>query len=265
MRFVSLASGSSGNSTYIGTDHTHILVDAGISCRRIDTALKELGIKSNELNGIFITHEHSDHIQGLRMLSKKYHVPIYGTEETLQQIEHIDKKGEIDTALFRSILPDVPLEIGDMTVHPFANSHDAANPLAYRVESCGKSTAVVTDLGGYSDYTIQNLENVDVILLEANHDIHMLETGSYPYYLKRRILSSMGHLSNDACGELLNSIVHDGIKNIFLGHLSKENNMEELAYETVSLAITMGENPYRGNDFKIQVAKRDKMSEIVYL
>lgn len=221
MRFVSLASGSSGNSTYIGTDHTHILVDAGISCRRIDTGLQDLGIKTKELNGIFITHEHSDHIQGLKVLSKKYQVPIYGTEETLEQIERIDKKKEIDTNLFRSILPDVPLEIGDMTVHPFSNSHDAANPLAYRVESGGKTAAVVTDLGTYSDYTIRNLEHVDVLLLEANHDVHMLETGSYPYYLKRRILSSMGHLSNDACGELLNSVLHDGIKNIFLGHLSK--------------------------------------------
>lgn len=265
MRFVSLASGSSGNSTYIGTDNTHILVDAGITCRRIDMGLNELGIKGNELDGIFITHEHTDHIQGLRILSKKYQIPIYGTEETLEQIEMSDKKKEIDTNLFRSILPDIPLKIGDLTVKPFSNHHDAANPLAYRVENAGKSVAVVTDLGTYSDYTIQNLEKVDALLLEANHDVHMLEAGSYPYYLKRRILSSMGHLSNDACGELLNSILHDGIKKIFLGHLSKENNMAELAYETVSLAITMGETPYKGNDFPIQVAKRDQMSEVVYL
>lgn len=265
MRFVSLASGSSGNSIYLGTDHTHILIDAGISCRRIDTGLKELGIKSNELDGIFITHEHSDHIQGLRTLSKKYHVPIYATEETLEQIERLDRKGEIDTALFRSILPDIPLTLGDMTIHPFSNSHDAVNPLAYRVESQGKSAAVVTDLGTYSDYTIRNLEYVDAILLESNHDIHMLETGSYPYYLKRRILSSVGHLSNDACGELLNAILHDGIQYIFLGHLSKENNYEELAYETVSLAITMGDTPYKGKDFPIIVAKRDQMSEVVYI
>ncbi len=265
MRFVSLASGSSGNSIYMGTDHTHILIDAGISCRRIDMGLKELGIKTSELDGIFITHEHSDHIQGLRIVSKKYQIPIYGTEETLQQIERMDRKGEIDTSLFRSILPDMELTLGDMTIVPFSSSHDAANPLAYRVESQGKSAAVVTDLGSYSPYTIQHLEHLDAVLLEANHDVHMLESGSYPYYLKRRILSSVGHLSNDACGTLLNAILHDGIQSVFLGHLSQENNDETLAYETVSLAIAKGSNPCRSKDVPIRVAKRDRMSEVVCL
>lgn len=265
MRFVSIASGSNGNCIYLGTEHTHILIDAGISCKRIDTGIQELGIKSDELGGIFITHEHSDHIQGLRIFSKKHGVPIYGTEKTLQEIARLDKKGEIDPQLYHPVLPDQKVQVGDMEILPFSNSHDAVDPVAYRVNGAGKSAAVVTDLGCFGEYTLQHLQGLDGILLESNHDIRMLETGPYPYYLKRRILGNRGHLSNDSCGELLNAILHDNMKHIFLGHLSKENNYEELAYETVKVAVTMADSPYRGEDFPISVAGREHSSEVVYL
>lgn len=265
MRFVSIASGSSGNCIYLGTDHTHILIDAGISCKRINNGLEDLGIKSSELDGIFITHEHSDHIQGLRVFSKKFGVPIYGTKETLEEIAKADKKGEIDPGLYHPVALDVPVPVKEMQVLPFSSSHDAANPVVYRVDGGGKSAAVVTDLGCYSDYTLQHLQNLDGVLLESNHDVRMLEIGPYPYYLKRRILGERGHLSNDTCGELLNNILHDGIKHIFLGHLSKENNYEALAYETVRTSVTMAPSPYKGDDFSISVAGRDHPSEIVYL
>lgn len=265
MRFVSIASGSSGNCTYIGSNQTHILIDAGISCKRIDTGLKELGIKSGELDGIFITHEHSDHIQGLRVMSKKFSVPIYGTKETLLKIKEVDKKNEIDESLFRPILPDVELKIGDMVVNPFRNSHDAANPVAYRVNHEKKSVAVVTDLGVYNQYTVDHLLHLDAILLEANHDVKMLEMGTYPYYLKRRILGDYGHLSNENSGRLLSELLHDNLKHVVLGHLSKENNYEALAYEAVCLEVTMSDNQYKASDFSISVAKRDSVSEVIYI
>lgn len=269
MRFVSIASGSSGNCTYIGSENAHILVDAGISCKRITDSLRELDVKPQELNGIFITHEHTDHIQGLRVMAKKYGIPIYGTKDTLQKIRIYDKKKEIDEGLYCPLQPDIPVCAGDLTVNPFSSSHDAADPVVYRIETGTgknkKAAAVVTDLGVYSQYTINHLLGLDAILLEANHDLKMLETGPYPYHLKRRIMGNYGHLSNEASGQLLSEILHDGMKGIVLGHLSKENNYPELAYETVRLEIDEGDCPYGASDFSISVASRDRMSDVVYL
>lgn len=265
MRFVSIASGSSGNCTYIGTDHTHVLVDAGIACKRIDEGLASLGVSAKELDGILITHEHSDHIQGLRVLCKKYEIPVYGTKETLDAIHKLDKKQEIDPQLFCAVQPDEDVSIGELSVCPFSNSHDAANPVGYRAGDGRHSVAVVTDLGVYSQYTVNHLLGLDSVLLEANHDVRMLEVGPYPFYLKRRILGSKGHLSNESAGQLLNELLHDGIKHILLGHVSKENNFEDLAYETVCSEIEAGDKPYHARDFPISVAGRDKMSEVIEL
>ena len=152
---------------------------------------------------------------------------------------------------------DHPFQLGELDVHPFAISHDANEPSGYRIEQGGKSVAVATDLGKYDVYTVKNLKNLDAILLEANHDIHMLEVGGYPYYLKQRILGDRGHLSNELSGQLLCDILHDNLKHIMLGHLSKENNFEELAYETVKLEL---ENNSYANDvreFGLAVARRD--------
>lgn len=265
MRFVSIASGSSGNCIYVGNDHTHLLFDAGITCKRIDSGIQSLGIKAEDLSGIFITHEHSDHISGLRVFSKKHHIPIYGTKETLQAIAGLDKKSEIDPQLYCAVAPDEAVQVGDFCVMPFANSHDAANPVGYRASADGHSAGIVTDLGVYSQYTINHLLGLDVLLLEANHDIHMLEVGPYPFSLKRRILGNRGHLSNESAGQLLGELLHDRMKHVFLGHLSKENNYAELAYETVCCEINMGENPYHAGDFPISVARRDEMSEIIQI
>ncbi len=263
MRMVSISSGSSGNCIYIGSEDTHILVDAGISNKRIEAGLKELELSPRDLSGILITHEHSDHIKGLGVLSRKYNVPIYSTRETLNEIQDSKSLGEIPEELFNPVLPDVGFKVGDLEVKPFSIDHDAANPVAYRLENIGKSVAVATDMGHYSQYIIDHLQGLDAILLEANHDVKMLEAGPYPYYLKRRILGDYGHLSNENAGRLLSRVLHDNMKHIFLGHLSKENNYEELAYETVSLEITEGDTPYKASDFPITVAKRDTLSQIV--
>ena len=265
MRMVSIASGSSGNCIYIGSDKTHILVDAGISNKRIQQGLNDIGLKGGDVDGILITHEHSDHIKGLGVLARKYQVPIYATRETLDEIRSKSSLGDYDRELLHPVCPDVDFVVGDLTVKPFSIDHDAANPVAYRVQCGERSVAVATDMGHYDQYIIDHLRDLDALLLESNHDVRMLESGPYPYYLKRRILGDHGHLSNENAGRLLNCILHDRMKKILLGHLSKENNYAELAYETVRLEIDEGDCPYGAADFSITVAGRDQMSEIVNL
>ena len=263
MRMCSIASGSSGNCIYVGSDNSHLLIDTGISKKRIEEGLNKLEIKGDELDGILITHEHSDHIKGLGVFSRKYEIPIYATPGTIAGIKESSSLGKMPEGLLHPIKADHPFQLGELDVHPFVISHDANEPSGYRIEQGGKSVAVATDLGKYDDYTVENLKNLDAILLEANHDIRMLQVWKYPYYLKQRILGEKGHLSNENAGRLLCRLLHDNMKAIFLGHLSRENNYEELAYETVCSEVTMGDNPYKSKDFRIQVAHRDFASEAV--
>ena len=165
--------------------------------------------------------------------------------------------------LYHPIHTDEPFTLGDIDIHPFEISHDANEPAGYRLECGAKSVAVATDLGKYDSYTVKNLQNLDAVLLEANHDIHMLETGVYPYPLKRRIMGNRGHLSNERSGQLLCELLHDKFGTVVLGHLSKENNYEELAYEAVRLEVTMGDNPYKADDFPMYVAKRNAVSPVI--
>ena len=230
---VSIASGSSGNCIYIGSDNTHVLVDAGISNKRIEMGLNDLGLNARELDGILITHEHSDHIKGLGVLARKYGTPIYSTKETLEEIQDSKSLGEIPEDLMHPITPDVDFMVGDLEVKPFRIDHDAANPVAYRVQNEKRSVAVATDMGHYSQYIIDHLQGLDAILLEANHDVDMLMAGPYPYALKQRILSGRGHLCNEDCGRALAQLRATGVKNAVLGHLSKENNFPPLAVATV--------------------------------
>lgn len=264
MRFCAFASGSSGNCIYTGSETTHVLVDVGISGKRIENALNDIELTGRDLSGILITHEHSDHIGGLGVISRKYGIPIYATAETLDAITKDKATGVVDEQLFVPIVADKKFMIGDLTINPMRISHDAANPLAYRISCENKKVAVCTDLGTFDEYTVDCLSNMDALLIEANHDIKMLQVGPYPYPLKQRILGTRGHLSNEASGRLLSRILYDGTKKVFLGHLSQENNLPDLAYEAVRLEITMSEeNNYRGDDFNISVAKRSEPSELI--
>lgn len=263
MRLCSIASGSSGNCIYIGSEEHHILIDAGISGKRVEAGLNSLELTGKDLDGILLTHEHSDHIKGLGVLSRKYGVPIYTTPGTVEAVKGMTNLGKIDGSLFHEIHADEDFTLGDLTISPFRISHDAAEPVAYRVACGDKKMAVATDLGVYTDYTIDHLKDLDVLLLEANHDIHMLQVGSYPYYLKQRISGDLGHLSNESAGKLLGQVLHDDMKAVFLGHLSKENNYAELAYETVKLELMLNESPYKPGDFPMWVASRDEQSECV--
>ena len=263
MRFCSIASGSSGNCIYVGSDNTHVLVDIGISGKKMETGLNSLELTGRDLDGILITHEHSDHIKGLGVISRKYGIPIYATAGTIDAMVRTNALGKIPERIFHEIQEDEPFMIYVLKVNPFTIPHDAAQPVGYRLEHEGHSVGIATDLGKYNDYIIENLQGLDALLLEANHDIRMLQVGKYPYYLKQRILGDRGHLSNENAGRLLCRLLHDNLKAIFLGHLSRENNYEELAYETVCSEVTLGDNPYKSKDFRIQVAKRDFVSDVV--
>jgi len=265
MRICSIASGSSGNCIYVGSDSTHILVDVGISGKRTEKGLNELDLTMRDIDGIFITHEHADHIAGLGVLTRKYEIPVYATKGTIEAIRSSASVGEIPEELFHEILPDEKITVKDLVCNPMRISHDAAEPVAYRISHGRKKAAIVTDLGNYNDYTVESLKGMNVLLLEANHDVNMLQVGPYPYYLKQRILGDRGHLSNERAGQLLCRLLHDRLQTVMLGHLSKENNMPELAYEAVRVEITMADTDIKFNDIPIQVAGRSERSAVIHI
>ncbi len=258
MELCSIASGSSGNCICVGTSSSHLLIDAGISGKRIEAGLNSVGLKTSEMKAILVTHEHIDHIAGLGVLARRYGLPIYGTQGTLDAVCLAKTVGKIDQSLLHRIRPGEEFAIGEMAVHPVSVSHDAADPVAYILEHGGHKAGVITDLGKFDHSLVDKLQGLDVLLLEANHDVRMLQTGKYPYPLKQRILGDQGHLSNVRSGQLLGQLLHDRFRVAILGHLSKENNYAQLAYETVRLEVAMGENPYKGDDFPIYVAKRSE-------
>ena len=263
LNFCSLYSGSSGNCLFVETEKTKVLIDAGVSLKKIEQGLESINVSGADLDAVIVTHEHVDHIQGLGVFSRKYEIPIYATPGTIAGIKESSTLGKMPEGLLHPIKTDHPFRLGELDVHPFAISHDANEPSGYRIEQGGKSVAVATDLGKYDDYTVKNLKNLDAILLEANHDIHMLEVGGYPYYLKQRILGDRGHLSNELSGQLLCDILDDNLNHIILGHLSKENNYARLAYETVKLEVTLADNEYKGEDLNMFVASRESVSDII--
>ncbi len=275
MRLCSIASGSSGNCIYVGSDTTHLLVDVGLSGKRTEQGLKELDLSMQDIDGIFITHEHSDHIAGLGVLSRKYEVPIYATGGTIAAIKSMNSLGDIPDDIFCPINADEKIIIKDLVCNPMKISHDAAEPVAYRIQHGKKKVGIITDLGNYNEYTIESLRGMDSLLLEANHDINMLQVGPYPYYLKQRILGDRGHLSNERAGQLLVHLLHDKLQSVVLGHLSKENNLPELAYEAVRVEVTMAlrdneqnykrETDITTSDFPMYVASRSQVSPVIHI
>ena len=262
MRFCSIASGSSGNCIYVGSGNTHILIDAGCSKKKIVEGLKGLDLDLKDIDALFITHEHSDHIGGLKVLLKNSEMPVYATRGTFDGIKDKDTNSLLADRE-NIVRAEESVSLKELTVKPFEVSHDALEPVCYRVDSGNASAAVATDMGVFSDKIIRGLSGVDVLLLEANHDIRMLESGPYPYSLKRRILGDKGHLSNDSAKDLLVSLLHDNLKAVMLGHLSECNNLPELAYETVRVGIEMDECPYKASDFKITVVGRSEPGKLL--
>ncbi len=257
MKFGTIASGSSGNCLYAGTEKTEILIDAGISCKRIVEGLNAFGTTGKQIKGIMITHEHSDHIQGLGVLSRKFHIPMYATDKTIQAIRRMKNLGKIDEALFIPVSAGDRVTIDDLDIEITSVSHDAADPVCYAVNDGTHKIGMVTDLGYYDASILRHLDQSDVLYVEANHDIHMLQAGPYPYYLKRRILGDAGHLCNEAAASLVKNSIHQGLKKCILGHLSKENNYEDLALLTVQGEIS--------ENVDVSVAPRDHAGELLEL
>ncbi len=263
MKLCSIASGSSGNCIYVGSNNTNLLVDAGISAKRIENGLNGIDIRPDTIQGILITHEHSDHVSGLGVLARKYHIPIYSTYETASSIQKIKSLGEIPDELFHYVRPDETFHINDIGVEPFSTSHDASNPVCYTMHSDGHKVGIATDLGKYDDYIISKLGDSEILFIEANHDVNMLMVGKYPYYLKQRILGDRGHLSNETSADLISRLINPRLQHILLAHLSKENNYEELAYETVCCELMS-----RGSNFaakNVSVAHREQPSQMVLI
>ena len=265
MRFMTIASGSSGNCTYIGTEKTNILLDVGVSMKNIDIALSDIGMSLSDLDAIFITHEHSDHIKGLGVVLRKYHIPVYATGGTVRGISECKSLREFDFSLLKSIRNDQSVTIGDLTVNAKSISHDAYDPVCYTFVSEGKKLSYATDLGYSDEDIISFLMDADALIIEANHDIRMLEVGPYPYILKQRILGDKGHICNEASGELVSRLLNEHVKHISLAHLSDKNNYPDLALETVRQAIH--ENPLSNGekDFGLCVAPRYVAGQLVEL
>jgi phosphoribosyl 1,2-cyclic phosphodiesterase len=262
MNLCSIASGSSGNCTFVGSEHTKLLVDVGISGKKIENGLNSIDVSPEDLQGILITHEHADHIMGLGVLARRYHTPIYGTAETINSILKMKNVGRISEELLHYVTPDKVFQINDITVEPFSTSHDASNPVCYTFKADGHKIGMATDLGKYDDYIISKLVDSEILLLEANHDVNMLMVGAYPYYLKQRIIGDRGHLSNESSAKLICKLIHEKLKYITLAHLSKENNFEELAYETVRVELGQYVEDKR-SEHMLSVAKRDMPSELL--
>jgi phosphoribosyl 1,2-cyclic phosphodiesterase len=224
-----LASGSSGNALLLDFEKTNILVDAGISARRIKQSLTSVGVEVEDVDGVLITHEHSDHIKGLTTLVKKYRLPVYTRQFTW---EAMSCRFELPTECQHNI--DVAFEVGKVKVEAFNTSHDAADPVGFSFYSGKVKCSVATDLGFVTSGVKKGLEMSEVMVLEANHDLAMLEQGSYPWYLKKRIMSNRGHLSNYDAGWALARLQRQKQTNVLLAHLSKENNRPEIVETTVS-------------------------------
>lgn len=263
MNLLSIASGSSGNCIYVGDDNTHLLIDVGISGKRVEAGLNTIELTAANLDAIFITHEHIDHIAGLGVIARKHGIPIYATKGTIEGILDTKSVGKIEPSLLHEIEPDEIVEIGNLRIAPISVSHDARQPVAYRIYGDDKRVGIITDLGVYTEDIVDGLQEMDVLFVEANHDENMLQVGPYPYMLKQRILGAKGHLSNENSGRLLSRLLCDRLKHIVLGHLSNENNLPELAFEAVRLEITMSDNKYCAEDFCITVAKRSEPSELI--
>jgi phosphoribosyl 1,2-cyclic phosphodiesterase len=259
MEICSLYSGSSGNCIYVGSEKTRILVDAGLSGKKIQEGLKSIGIEPKDINGIVITHEHDDHIKSAGILSRRFNIPIYANTNTWESM--INCLGDIREENIKVFEGHNPFEIGDIGVIPYTIPHDAVDPCGYSFIHGKGKISIATDVGHASDIIKENIKDSDFILLEANHDVEMLKVGPYPYHLKKRVLSNSGHLSNEDAGKTIVEILNSKMKKVMLGHLSKINNYPELALRTVLSVLEMN-GIKDGKDIEIDIAHRDRASKL---
>lgn len=276
LRFCSFASGSSGNCYLVKSENTALLVDVGITGKRVFAGLEAKGVAPEDLSGILITHEHIDHVRSLRMVSRKaVNARVCATSGTLGAVSDMIAPGKGYT-----VRAGESWDIGDIRVTPFDLSHDAAEPAGYTLQCGGRRLTIVTDTGCISPEIESHIAAADLLVLEANHEVNILKMGAYPYSLKRRILGEKGHLSNEAAGEILCRMLRSpvrqqrvsaggrqgalpcGVPKVVLAHLSKENNTPGQAYLTIR-NILFEEDLYIDKDLTLTVAARDEVSDFM--
>ena len=260
MRFCPLCSGSSGNATYIEAGSTRILIDAGLSCKRITELLGKIGVDPRMLSAILITHEHIDHVRGVNVLSKKYDLPVYANADTWSMLKApLKDVAAKNVCVFES---DRDFYLQGLRILPFSVPHDAIHCVGFTVSAGGHKVGVCTDLGHVDARILSILSGCDLLLFEANHDVDMLMAGSYPYLLKKRILSGNGHMNNDDCGKALVKLHETGVKNVILAHLSQENNYPALAMIAVRSVL---ESAGIADDMQIAIAAREEPTGVFEL
>ena len=263
LNFCSLYSGSSGNSLFVESENTKILVDAGMSCKKIEEALNSIEVNPSSINAILVTHEHADHIKGLSTISRKFDIPVFATKETFDAMpKQTEKISEKNIKFFN---PNEKFFIEDLEVLPFSIPHDAANPCGFNIiKDNNTQISIATDIGHMTKAIVDKLEGSKFILLESNYDTEVLKCCAYPFKLKSRIASENGHLSNTMAGKTITYLTKNGnLKTAMLGHLSKESNFPALAYQTV--ADELISNNTNNDSLSLSVASRDCPGNLITL
>lgn len=256
LRYTVLASGSTGNSMIVDSGESKVLIDAGLSAKKIEQLMGEQGVRGNEIDAILITHEHSDHIKGVGALARKYDLPVYANEKTWEALEkHLGELAESKKVVMET---GGMMEFGSMQVESYSISHDAADPVGYCFYKDEKKLSLATDLGYVSPKVKEKISDSDALVLESNHDIDMLRVGRYPWNIKRRILGDSGHLSNVAAGEALGGIVTDKTEKVYLAHLSRDHNLMDLAKLTVNTILEDQGLPAEGRKLQLMDTYPDR-------
>ena len=250
-----------GNCLYVESENTKLLIDAGVSLKKIEKGLETINVNPSSLDGILITHEHSDHIQSLGNLSKKFNLPVYANSETLDSMPKQTDK--ISTENIKKFKVSEKFEINDIEITPFSIPHDAANPCGFSISNNSEKLSIATDIGHMTNDILKQLEDSKFILLESNYDTEVLKYSKYPYLLKKRIAGPNGHLSNEVASKVINYLLQGKLKTAMLGHLSKESNFPELAYQTVvDELISSGTDVSKLN---LSVASRDQIGKLIHI
>ena len=260
IRFCTLYSSSSGNSIFVSDGDTNILIDAGVSASKIVTALDKIGVSPKEIDGILVTHEHTDHISALGVFTRKYGTNVYVNDKTYRAMEKLSCAPSANCV--RIIVPGETFTLRSAEIRSFKTPHDSVSSVGYTVTMEGIKMGVATDTGCVTKPMLSALAGCKAVVIEANHDVKMLQNGPYPYMLKERILSDSGHLSNENCGWLATQLALWGTKHIALGHLSDKNNAPDKAYEATYKMLS--ENGFKVNeDVILSVAMKNEITEIL--
>jgi len=259
LKFCSLYSGSSGNCLFVQSKNTKILVDCGTSLKKVCEGLASINSSIEEIDAILVTHEHSDHVKSLSLVSHKFDIPVFANLETWNAIpDYTTKIASHNINIFKN---DRDFKLNELTIHPFSTPHEAANSCGFNIHDGKKKLSIATDLGHINKKILKQLERSSFILLESNYEPEILKVSKYPFYLKRRIAGPNGHLSNTEASQTISSLMDKDLKEVMLGHLSKENNIPELAYQTVVNELI--ENNTDIKSLKLSVASRYFPSKII--